>query len=73
MLIHRLRSPRTDQKIELGAYVRTHTYTVGRQQIRKDGVFKLSGPTFCKQCVTGESSYSTAHARHQVLPELWAT
>ena len=56
-----LRSPRRDQKTKSGAHVCTRTHTVEREQIRQDGVFKLSDLCFANN-VTGEHIYSTAHA-----------
>lgn len=29
-------------------YMYIHTYTVGRQEISHDGLFRFSGPMFCK-------------------------
>ena len=46
---------------------------VGREQISKDGMSRLSDPTFVNNdYVTAEIAYSTACAQHEVLASSWA-
>ena len=45
---------------------------VGREQISKDGMSRLSDPTFVNNdYVTAEIIYSTVHAHHEVFTWSW--
>ena len=47
---------------------------VGREQISKDGMSRLSDPTFVNNdYVTAKIIYSTVHAYHEVLTWSWVT
>ena len=47
---------------------------VGREQISKDSVSRLSHPTFVNNDhVTAEIIYSTVHAHHEILTWSWVT
>jgi len=47
---------------------------VGREQISKDGMSRLSDPTFVNNdYITAKIIYSTVHAYHEVLTWSWVT